>query len=149
MLALRKIVVLLLLGISSYTDIKEKNIYILPVLFAALSGISLTLTEVIIGNNYGLEIMNKYIFQPVLVSTLTYILSFFTKKGIGEGDIIIFLVIGLLIGINSEILILIMASVFSGIYCIAFLFTGKLSMERTIAFVPFILGGYICLLLRK
>lgn len=133
-----KMIVLILLIYSTYTDIKSKEIMMIPVYICILISVAGTVME---GN---ISIIS---FEGAVPGILMLIASFLTKGAIGEGDAYLILAIGLMVGIRNVVVILLIGSVFAMLYGVFLLFFRKAKRKDTISYVPFILTGFIGVML--
>ncbi len=134
------IVVLLFLIISSLTDIKNKQIYIIPSMVFALVGFII--------NACTANISAYSLILGVITGLLLIVIGIISKGKIGIGDGIVVAILGIFLGFERNILTLILALMLSSTYSIGLILIKKYSKTYTIPFVPFITGGFlICTLL--
>ena len=69
------------------------------------------------------------------------------NKGLGAGDIKLFLVIGLYVGFNGAFNILFYTLLVSFVFAIVALVTKKMSLKDSLPMVPFVLIGFIATML--
>lgn len=132
---MQKISVLTLLGICSYEDAKHKHIHIAwPAIFAALG----TLLCFMEGEQRIIRIL-----PAVLPGLFVLLLTFVTKGGIGEGDGILLMTMGIFLGGTDVLRIFTYALFFAGSYALFLFFFKKKSRKYEIAFVPFLLLAFI------
>lgn len=129
--------VLILLILCSITDIKEKKVYSLPCFIFMMAGIIL---ESMIKQK---GILN--ISSGILPGVLIYIAGIMTGGGIGKGDAIIFIVIGVFMGLKKSLILLVCSLIFINIIGLFILIFRKGNMKTKIPFVPFILISFITL----
>ncbi len=126
----KHLAVIILLGICSIEDIKNKQIHIIwPVSFA------------VIGILCWIFVWDQPIFEIIIAvfpGLAVLAMSYATKGGIGEGDSLLLIVAGIYLGASYTIEILLYAVFLSSIYAL-FLYTVKKKKQRyEMAFVPFL-----------
>ena len=119
---------LLMVGCLSRNDIKEKRI---PVQFLLVSGIVALLFLGISGKMTG-----AYIMRDVGPGLLLLLLSKITREGIGYGDGVVIVLIGLFCGAFFTVRTVGTAFFLSGIYALVLLWKRQ---RDTIPFLPFLL----------
>lgn len=130
--------VILVLGISlavfAVLDVKYQEIPVVPVfvLGVGILGVRLwsgaTLAELLLG---------------LLPGVFLLLLSVFSQGGIGIGDGLLLLVIGLGNGLETTILILWIAFFTGGVYAASLLLLKKAGRKTSFPFLPFLLLGYL------
>jgi len=131
----QQISVLAVLGICSYEDIKYKRIHAgWPAVFTA-AGVLLRFLE---GRQHMAEVLPA-IFPGLLV----LLLAFATRGGIGEGDGMLLLAIGIFLGGAGVWQVFLCALFFAGGYALYLFIIKKKGRKYEIAFVPFLLLAFI------
>lgn len=145
---MRKLIALIILVYSSYTDIKEKSIYVLQITIGAILGIALSLIEYFFLHNHSNHHywLNMF-FLPILIFLIIYMIASFTNELIGKGDAILIFYICLIIGTAMSLRILFSSIILSGIYSFILIISGKCTSSYEIAFAPFLLAGFLFILL--
>lgn len=130
--------ILILLLLCSITDIKEKKIYIFPCIIFMVIGI---IMEFMIGQRGILSIC-----IGMLPGIFVYMAGIITREGIGKGDALVFIVIGIFMGL-MKCMILLICSLFliAGIGVIL-LFIRKGNLKTKIPFVPFITVSFMIII---
>lgn len=126
---------LAVLGICSYEDIKNRSVHTGLLLLFTIEGI---LLWVFAEKHPVVEIV-----QAILPGLSVLLAAFITKGSIGEGDGVILLIIGLLLGGAFALRIFMYALFFCACYAIFLLIIRKKNRKYEIAFVPFMLLAYI------
>ncbi len=121
-----KLVIFIMLSICSYTDIKHKNI-----------DIRILITAFII-----LLFLKSFSIYGIIPAILLLLLKAI-KNNIGSGDIIIFTLLGLFLGINEIIQIMFVAFLLAAFYGIFILVYERKDKGYRLPFVPFIFAAYI------
>lgn len=124
-----------LLGICSYEDIKDKKIHTRWLLTFSVEGILLwffwercSIIEMLLA---------------ILPGLLLLFLAFITKGGIGEGDGMLLIVIGIFLGGAYAFKIFVYALFLSGSYALFLFIIRKKSRKYEMAFVPFLLLSFV------
>lgn len=134
---IRKTIVLLLLAVSSMEDLRRMKIY-MPPLYAALAmGILWAI--------FGDSALFLYRLAGLLSGGLLLLLAFFSQEAIGLGDAVLFLALGIWLGLWESLLLLTASLVLAALAGI-FLWIRKKSMKQAFPFVPFVLIAYILML---
>jgi prepilin signal peptidase PulO-like enzyme (type II secretory pathway) len=127
---------LLFLFLALY-DLKYKEIPLSVLVL--MSGIGYS--AVFLPQNHVLDFESRIIGAAV-GALLIWTPYFLTKKrGFGEGDIVICLIIGYLFGWPGVILTVVFASLLASVLTLPLLVTGKLARKSQIPFVPFLFLG--------
>lgn len=128
-----EIIVLIFLSYCSYTDIKDRSINTIAV------GICLLLTmieRIVFKGNLAFFVVG------MIPGICILLISIFTKALIGLGDAFIIIAIGA-IDIILAIDVIILSFACAGLYSLIMLMTKRLSRKDKIPFAPFILTGYM------
>ena len=134
---IRKTIVLLLLAVSSMEDFRRMKIY-MPPLYAALAmGILWAI--------FGDSALFLYRLAGLLSGGLLLLLAFFSQEAIGRGDAVLFLALGIWLGLWESLLLLTASLVLAALAGI-FLWIRKKSMKQAFPFVPFVLIAYVLML---
>lgn len=141
---MRKVITLVFLVINSYTDIREKSVYIRTVLFQALLGMGLLCYEMSAINSVRIrQILMVYLIIPVMVGAVLICISKLTKGEIGEGDGLVLTATGICIGAEELVCVFIYSSIICGIYALALILTKMASRGKKIPLMPFVLTGCV------
>ena len=81
------------------------------------------------------------------VGGVIFLAAVLTKERIGKADALILCFTGATLGVYAEFAMICAASLLCSIYAVAMMAMGRLNRKSRIAFVPFILSGYLMLLL--
>ena len=87
------------------------------------------------------------ILGGVLTGGMFLLISRVTREGVGYGDSFLILILGIYLGFYQLLIVLSMA--FFLLLCVALpvLWFKKMSRKYTLPFLPFLAGGYLCLIL--
>lgn len=138
MLTMRILIVFIMILICAVSDYKTGYINISVILFLS-----------IINFVYGILSPNKpgtdaiwFHLYGVLPGAILLLYSKL-KGGIGEGDGYLFIAIGMILGIEFAVKLMISSFVLSGLYALYRIKKDKLDRKMTFPFVPFVLAGYL------
>lgn len=120
------LIMIIMLSICSYTDIKERYVDARIIVISFIAELFLTPLKI-----YGVI--------PVIILCIFC----FIKKGIGSGDILIFFVIGIFSGLLATIQIMMISFVFALVYGLFSLFFRNKDMKYCMPFIPFVLMGFV------
>lgn len=134
---IRKTILLLLLGMSAIEDLRRMKIYMPPLYVALGLGLLLAL--------FGDSEFFLYRMAGMLPGVILLLLAYFSREAIGSGDAVLFLVLGLMLGLWEGLLLLatsLALAAFAGIL----LWIRKRSGKLAFPFVPFVLLAYVLML---
>lgn len=133
-----KIIILFLLAYSAYTDIKERYVMMVPIymcFFISILGYFIP--------NKG-EVIDLW---GIIPGILLLIIGMVSKGSIGDGDVYIVMIVGLMMGLRNTLTVLLIGSVLSAIYCLFELVAKGKNKKDSIPYIPFILSGYLGMLI--
>lgn len=133
-----KLILLILLVYSSYTDIYKKHVMMAPVYICL---IAVFLEMLIPAGDESFSVIG------IIPGVVLLICSYMTKGAIGEGDAYLTGVIGLMMGIENAVLIILVGSVLAAVFSVFEIKIRKKGKKDVIPFVPFILTGYLGVLI--
>lgn len=125
-----------MLVLCSYTDIRKKYVIILPCMGYGLAGI-------VFGVLQGTGAAD--IFVRVFPGLLLYALSRISKGEIGEGDAIVFMVMGIWLGVVRSIEIFVVALGATTLLMVPVLWFRKKSLKTQVPFIPFVTMAFVLL----
>lgn len=144
---IRQILALSMLAICAYTDIREKNIYVMPLVITGTGAVVISLVSMAQEAGGGALItLTEYIALPVLAGLAAICLSRVARGHIGEGDALLLGVLGLITGIRIDILSFTAGLVVIPVYAAVTLLLPKRRRISSIAFAPFVMTGYVLVL---
>ena len=147
---IRELIALAMLAVSSYTDMKEKSIYPVPLAICTAGGVALSVTSYAFAPSMtGGDILLQELLYPLVAGIMVIIIVKAGKHYIGAGDgyltAALWMVLGLRAGIYAEIAGLL----FSFAVSACLLISGRGRCHRLIPFAPFILAGYLAVLINE
>lgn len=145
---IRELIALAMLAVSAYTDIREKCIYLVPLAICTAGAVMLSLTSYAFAPIMaGRDILLRELLAPAVAGILVIIIVKAGKPYIGAGDgyltAALWMVLGLRAGILAEIAGLLVSFAASAYLLIS----GGGRCHRLIPFAPFILAGYLAVLI--
>lgn len=142
----REIIALAMLVLSSYTDIRERYIYLVPVTICTGGGIVLSVLSVIFSWDTGIEVLSKELIIPAAAGIILIALAKTAGRHIGCGDgyllAALIMITGMRICAAAAACGLFAAAIFA-----AFRIACGKSRTACIPFAPFILTGFIAVLI--
>lgn len=126
--------ILSFLGINSWTDIRRKQISLFSVGLFLAAGI---FYECII-----LE-KNSAVFWGLLPGAVLLGVSKLSREALGMGDALLMLVLGIYLGLEAALDVLLLALFLAAVWAGILLFVGKKGRNYAFPFVPFLLIGYM------
>ena len=138
-----EISLLAFLGICFYTDIKYKKIYLLPVLIWAVAGMGWMVY--VSKGPIGIIALQGCI--RLFPGFLMILIAVATKEAIGIGDGVVFAITGIYLGTYKNIQLILLSLLLCTIVSIFLLCFKKGKKKQKIAFIPFLLAGYMLILL--
>ena len=144
---IRELIALFVLAISAYTDIKERNIYTMPLIVSAAGAVIMSVI-MIIGAPAGEEcdIFYSELAGPALVGALIIFAAALFKGHIGAGDAYLLAALGFILGIRQHLGTMIIAVFAAFIYagvCVMIGRTQKRRFYAEIPFAPFVMIGFV------
>ena len=140
---IKQTIALVTLAICAYTDIRERNIYIVPLVISAFGGILITLTAF-----FGLETYTKKelfadLVGPVIAAMIMVAATKFFDRYMGSGDGYLMATLGMLIGNRCNLYAVFAGSVFAALYALVMTIRNKRRFAACIPFAPFLMAGYV------
>lgn len=144
MLEMREIVALFTLAISAYTDLKERNIYVIPVFSTVVISMLMSIAAIITASEGSIvEELGKWIIIPWIVGSMIIASGLLLEKVIGMGDIYLIVALIVTLGVRFGLHTLIVALILGGLFCGYLLISGKASRHDGIPFAPFLLAAFM------
>ena len=144
---IREMMALALLAVCSYTDIKEKSIYLVPLVICVSGAAALSVTSFVFASDTGVQILLHELLIPAVAGILLIIAVKAGKAYIGAGDGYLLAALWLVLGLADGVVILMSALIFSFLFSIFIIISGKRGSYRLIPFAPFVLLGFVALLI--
>lgn len=128
-------VMLIFLAVGAIWDVRTKQI---PTGYLAIGTCSTLAWEII-----SKSVSGYLWFGGVVIGMVFFLLSKYTKEGIGYGDSWMILNLGMFLGIWRLMIVLIFAFFTVSMVAGAGLVNGKFNRKTRISFLPFLLSGYV------
>lgn len=137
------VAVFIYLLIVSYKDIKEKMVSVRLCFIAALTFIIIHVISFFIDNENSIRKILLYIIIGVVSGLVVIIIAKISNEAIGYGDALIISCIGIGVGLYQMIITLLFAFFYAAVYGIVGIITKKTNLKTSIAFGPFLLIGFV------
>ena len=141
---IREVLALFILAISTYTDIKERNIYVFPLIFGVVTSLCLA---VIAFMNAPYDDVIKQIFSrlifPIAAAGFVIPVTRLLKENIGIGDGYLYAALLFMTGVTTSIRMLSFASVFACAFSVFIMIVHMDKSWKKIPFAPFMIAGFI------
>lgn len=128
-------ILLIFLFLCSLSDWKNRKI---SLYFCLVGGLAIIICELLTN-----EISLEKILGGILVGLFLLSLTKITRGQIGLGDGIVFLVIGVGLGLRESFLLLIESLCLLFLFCVIGLIVKKIKMKQRIPFLPFVFVAYL------
>ncbi len=123
-----------MLIICSVTDMKIRLVSVIPCILYSMAGI-------VVGMLQGEKPV--YILIGTLPGLVLYIISTISRGEIGKGDAMVFITIGIWLGIVKSIEIFMVALFCTSFCMMPILWLKKKSMKTQVPFIPFVLLSFV------
>ena len=133
--------------ICSYTDIREKNIYIMPLFITGTGAVIISLVSMTTGDAG--TTLNEYLMLPAFAGLSAVLSSYVFKRHIGTGDALLLGVLGLVTGIRTDIASFAAGFIVVSIFAAVTLMMPQKLRIRSIPFAPFVMTGYVMVLVNE
>lgn len=146
----REIIALAMLAICAYTDIKEKNIYVMPLLICSAGAVALSVTSFVFSAGHDRMILVNEIVIPAVAGLVIIVFMKQFRKHMGEGDAYLMAALCLIIGIRYDLYTITAGMILASTYAVSVLIARCVRKKRrlkNIPFAPFVMSGYILVLI--
>ncbi|MBR4575268.1 MAG: hypothetical protein IKO16_10175 [Lachnospiraceae bacterium] len=141
---IKQIMALAVLAVSVYTDIRERNIYILPLAVTSAGAVAVSLADFVFTPcGQGVHILIWDILFPAVTGLAFILITRIRVLCMGEGDGYLLACLALLLGAASDLATFAAASFFAGLYSAFLLVTKRGAGQTLIPFAPFVMAGFI------
>ena len=134
------------LGWNTVTDLRSRRVSIGSVLLFGVLGILLLLTAEGQSYLFADSLQPWKIISGVGFGILLLLFSLSSGGGIGRGDCMVAMVLGLYLGIEKQLLLFMTAFLLTGMLGFVLLMTGRAASRSRLPLMPFLLAGYLILL---
>ena len=141
---IRQMIALLLLAICSYTDIRERNIYLFPLAVSSAG----TLAMFTVSWFFASPVQSEHIllYDILLPAAVSVVIIMIVKAGgacIGMGDGYLMASLGLILGLQILFAALSAAFIAAAVFAGFRIVSAKKRFKGTIPFAPFIMAGFL------
>lgn len=133
-----RIAVVGMLAICAAEDIRKKEIHLNLILAFGIVGVVFHML-------WQMQTIENVLFGMGVGGALL-LLSVLTGGKIGTGDGILLVVTGIYLGLEQNLELLVCSLFICAVYALCLLVLRKRSRKDTVAFVPFVLISYVCML---
>lgn len=141
---IEKVVLLTGLMLSSWTDIKNRQISVKLIFVVSELGLILFLIGKCMGDTMG----GKELLAGMSVGGILLLVARLTGERIGYGDGMLFVVTGIFEGFWNNLYLLLLSSALAGGVALFFLISRKKGRADSMPFAPFVSVGYVLLTLK-
>ncbi len=144
---MREAIALVMLAICTYTDIKERNIYLVPLAIASAGAAIMELVVFFAMTDPGAyQRLIMYLLLPLATGVLMIILSHSGFFPAGEGDGYLIAALTLVTGFTSSLHAVAAGSIMAALYALIKLVAKK---KRSVPFAPFVMTGFILVIINE
>ena len=147
---IKEMMALAMLAVSAYTDIKEKNIYLMPLIVPSAGAIAISVISYVC--SYGTDESEILVYDILLPVFAGIILIVIAKAGIahmGTGDGYLMAALGLVIGIRYNLFVISLGFIIASVYAGAVIISGRGRHRRRIPFAPFVMTAFVLVLFNE
>ena len=134
------------LGWNTVTDLRSRRVSIGSVLLFGVLGVFLLLTAEGQSYLFADSLQPWKIISGGGFGILLLLFSLSSGGGIGRGDCMVAIVLGLYLGIEKQLLLFMTAFLLTGMLGFVLLMTGRAASRSRLPLMPFLLAGYLILL---
>ncbi len=141
---MRQIIALFMLSICAYTDIKEKNIYIMPLIISAAGAAAMSAADALFLQNPAPAV--NEILLPAAAGIAVILLVRMKSVHVGIGDGYMTAALGMIIGTGRCFLSVAAGLAAASLYAGAMIIAAKKRLHHRLPFAPFVMAGYMFML---
>lgn len=146
----RELIALSMLAICAYTDIRERCIYVMPLIICSAGALALSAVSYVFSPGRDNMILIEEIVLPLAAGLLIIGLVKLWRRHMGEGDGYLMAALCLIIGIRYDLCTIAAGFLLALAYAVITLVVSAVNRKRrcrSIPFAPFIMSGYILVLI--
>ena len=144
---IKEMMALAMLAVSAYTDIRERNIYLFPLLVPCIGSAAVTVISFLGSQGpKDVSILTEFLIFPAITGALLILAAGCMKDQMGMGDGYLMAALGMTAGTRSGLQSIICGLAAASVYAGAVLLGKKGGRRREIPFAPFVLAGYMVVL---
>ena len=148
---MKNVIALVMLVICAYTDIKERNIYIMPLIISTTGATAISVVSFMCAPaTSDLHILMSDLLLPAFAGALMIFVARSGRAHMGQGDGYLMAALGMMIGLRSNICVIAAAACAALFYVILLLFKNggyRRIRRKSIPFAPFMTAGYMFVLI--
>lgn len=146
---IKEMIALAMLAVSAYTDIREKNIYISPLVISASGAVVISLIQYLFLP--GEDIIADAVILPAVTGIVLTVLIHAYRRHIGMGDAYLLAALGFVAGNRQNMYTITIALPFAAVYAVIVMISKRHGKWRhaQIPFAPFVMAGFIVALLSQ
>lgn len=145
---LKETIALIILAVCAYTDIKEKYIYLMPLLVGGIASFALSVMIFMQDTCEGAQRnMLSLMLFPIAFSIFIVMLGRLCDGMIGMGDIYLIAMLSMSIGVIRDVRTVSASVIIAGVSCFCMLIFGKAKRWSKIPFAPFLLAGFMSVMI--
>ena len=128
-----------LYSLTAFDDLKERQVRVIEIIIFGIIGIFIN----IFGKSHSIE----SVIGGVMVGGLVLIFSYLSNEKIGKGDAFLIMVTGLYLGFRETLTLLWISSILAAVIGTIIVKKYKAKEDMELPFVPFLLIGYLLIVL--
>ena len=147
---IKEMIALAMLAVSAYTDIKEKNIYLLPLIVSSAGAVSISVISYIC--SFGgdeREILIYDIILPIVTGIAFIAITKMRPLHMGPGDGCLLAALGLVIGIRYNLFVTAIGFMIASLYAGVVIMTHRKHRRKSIPFAPFLMTAFVFVLINE
>ena len=137
--SLSAVILLLILFAAAFMDFRSGQLSLWFLLGAMAAGLMLQI--------FAGRVSVKTLLLGIIPGVVLFLIALLTKQAIGYGDCLLLLVTGIFLGLTYTILLFFISLLFAGGASILLLSMKKRKRKEALAFAPFMLAGYVSVLI--
>lgn len=147
---IREMIALAMLAVCAYTDIKERNIYLVPLTISVSGAAMISLISFFTSSaGEGSGVLLKEIILPALVGLMVLVLAWIYRSHLGIGDAYLIAALGIITGIRCNLYTVICGLVIAFVFALVFMIIKKGRCRKSIPFAPFVMAGYMIVIINE
>ena len=140
---IKQMIALAMLAVCTYTDIRERNIYLVPLIISTVGGVLIALAAFMGMPDYGAGEFTAELVFPAIFGCMMIVLAKCFTKYVGIGDGYLMAALGVLIGNRYNLYVIVIASVFASVYAVILMILKRKRFMGSIPFAPFVMTGFM------
>lgn len=143
---IRKMITLGMLGVCTYTDIKERSVYVAPLVISVTGSLAVLFTAYcFIPGCSNRALLADGILYPVFFLLFMVMISNIRQSHVGAGDGLMIVACSLTVGMKNSFFVLGVALLSAAVFAVLLIFRRK--RRNSFPFAPFVMTGFAVMLL--